>query len=768
MRTKVGRNLIVACLLSSICTTVFAIAPTMMARADTVVASITVGASPQGIAINTAGTFAYVTNAADDTVSKIDLAAGTVVATINISAPDVNDSPLDVAINPAGTFAYVTNFYGTVSKISLATNTVDATIQAAVVADYRYRDRPYSLAINPAGTFAYVTIHSNNGEQNGSVSKISLATDTVVARVTVGVSPTRVAIDSEGTFAYVTNAGSSTVSKIDLATDTVVTTITVGVAPYGIAIDLAGTFAYVADSEAVSKIDLSTDTVVASITKPRPDNSYDLTINPSGTFAYLTNQSNSTVSRINLTTYSFGPSIAVGTEPVSVAINPAGTFAYVTINTGTVSKIALVAADDPQSITFTAVSTQLLGAQTAALSATASSTLAVTLTSVTQNVCTISGAIVTFLTTGECTIKANQSGGLGWEAANEVSRTFTILPSPPIGEIGLSIKNGDALTNTKNVTLNPVWPEYATAIRISNDGGFAASKTVTKDLASSIDWELDDSVKGIFTKVVYIRFSGPGIDATRTYSDDIILDTTAPIIESSSGSVSGSESLIVNLRATDDITGVDEVQISGSGGSTVTQDYATSLTIPLSSIDLSRTITSFGSEGRRSAFASNSVRVRVSDVAGNWSSWTSISVSGVTSVGRFGTTSPSKVSVKRVKIAGATTFDDRTTGLPQTGIGAAALNVTAVEGYDDKGYGFVTTYPCDSPSTPAPNSSNLNFSGGQTIPNAVIAPVSADGYICFSVTGNTDLLVDASGYFPTGPGFTSLTEPKRLIDTRSS
>jgi hypothetical protein len=136
--------------------------------------------------------------------------------------------------------------------------------------------------------------------------------------------------------------------------------------------------------------------------------------------------------------------------------------------------------------------------------------------------------------------------------------------------------------------------------------------------------------------------------------------------------------------------------------------------------------------------------------------------------GRFGTTSLSKVSVKRVKIAGATTFDNQTTGLPQTGIGAVALNVTAVEGYDDKGYGFVTTYPCDSPSTPAPNSSNLNFSGGQTIPNAVIAPVSTDGYICFSVTGNTDLLVDAAGYFPTGPGFTSLTEPKRLIDTRSS
>ena len=115
--------------------------------------------------------------------------------------------------------------------------------------------------------------------------------------------------------------------------------------------------------------------------------------------------------------------------------------------------------------------------------------------------------------------------------------------------------------------------------------------------------------------------------------------------------------------------------------------------------------------------------------------------------GRFGSTSLSNVSVKRVKIAGATTTTGGATGLPSSGIGAVALNVTAVNGFDDGGYGFVTVYPCDSLSTAVPDASNLNFAGGQTIPNAVIAPVSADGYVCFSVYGNTDLLVDASGYF---------------------
>ena len=104
-------------------------------------------------------------------------------------------------------------------------------------------------------------------------------------------------------------------------------------------------------------------------------------------------------------------------------------------------------------------------------------------------------------------------------------------------------------------------------------------------------------------------------------------------------------------------------------------------------------------------------------------------------------------NTSRVRIAGATTTTGGATGLPSSGIGAVALNVTAVEGFDAGGYGFVTVYPCDSLSTTVPDASNLNFAGGQTIPNAVIAPVSADGYVCFSVYGNIDLLVDASGYF---------------------
>ena len=101
-------------------------------------------------------------------------------------------------------------------------------------------------------------------------------------------------------------------------------------------------------------------------------------------------------------------------------------------------------------------------------------------------------------------------------------------------------------------------------------------------------------------------------------------------------------------------------------------------------------------------------------------------------------------------------------GLPGGGIGAVALNVTVAEGENPEiGGGYVTVYPCGT----RPNASNLNFTSGQTIPNSVIAPVSAGGDICFYVYGTAHLLADVSGYFPVGSGFTSLS-PARVLDTR--
>jgi YVTN family beta-propeller protein len=226
---------------------------------NTVVATVPVESFPYGVAVNPAGAFAYVTNVFGGnlfggTVSVIDTATNAVVATV-----PVGPEPHGVAVNPAGTFVYVANYVSNnVSVIDTATNTVVATVPTAPT---RYDIGPQGVAVNPAGTFAYVA----SGFADGIVSVIDTATNTLIASVPVGLLPVGVAVNPAGTFVYVTNSFSGTVSVIDTATNTVVATVPVS-SPYGVAVNPAGTFAYVTnDGGTVSVIDTATNTVVATV-----------------------------------------------------------------------------------------------------------------------------------------------------------------------------------------------------------------------------------------------------------------------------------------------------------------------------------------------------------------------------------------------------------------------------------------------------------------------------------------------------------------------
>jgi len=88
----------------------------------------------------------------------------------------------------------------------------------------------------------------------------------------------------------------------------------------------------------------------------------------------------------------------------------------------------------------------------------------------------------------------------------------------------------------------------------------------------------------------------------------------------------------------------------------------------------------------------------------------------------------------KVKVAGVA-------GVPTSGAAAVSLNVTAV---DPVAAGFITVYPCGT----RPLASSLNFTAGQVVPNAVIAPLSANGEVCFYSSVDTHLLADINGWFP--------------------
>ena len=85
-----------------------------------------------------------------------------------------------------------------------------------------------------------------------------------------------------------------------------------------------------------------------------------------------------------------------------------------------------------QSITFTFFPADIsFGTNPAGLGAISTSTLTVAFTTATSGVCTVSGTTVTIVSVGTCTINANQAGNANYEAASQVSQSFTIAKATP-------------------------------------------------------------------------------------------------------------------------------------------------------------------------------------------------------------------------------------------------------------------------------------------------------------------------------------------------
>jgi YVTN family beta-propeller protein len=227
----------------------------------------------------------YVSNIDSNTVSVIATDKNRVVATISVGG-----DPTGVAVTPDGTRAYVISNGGTVSVIDTVTNSVLTTFSLVNVGGLR------AVAISPDGTRVYVS-HLLHTPQIGVLSTIDTVTNQVMFTIPIDTSYDifqDMVVHPDGTRAYFADFRFG-LTVVDIVKQMVINRLYLGPV-FGIAITPDGTQIYLTPNPTV--YDDITGAIVVNTTTNRfktfieiPSNysvqSFAVAVSPDGKRAYL-------------------------------------------------------------------------------------------------------------------------------------------------------------------------------------------------------------------------------------------------------------------------------------------------------------------------------------------------------------------------------------------------------------------------------------------------------------------------------------------------
>ncbi|CAN5454107.1 hypothetical protein BH10ACT7_BH10ACT7_25330 [soil metagenome] len=192
----------------------------------TIITTIPVGASPQGIAVNYATNRIYVNNTSEDTVSVIDGTSNLVIATIAGFS-----SAVGIAVNSVTNRIYVASLgTSTLQVIDGTTNAIIATASVGPVA--------YGVAVDEVTNKIFVASGSN-----GLLYTVDGLSHAVIT-APIGAGAYNVIADQSTGTVYVANTTDNTITVVDEGLNAVVATIP-STAPYTMAIDSAAQRLYV-------------------------------------------------------------------------------------------------------------------------------------------------------------------------------------------------------------------------------------------------------------------------------------------------------------------------------------------------------------------------------------------------------------------------------------------------------------------------------------------------------------------------------------------
>ena len=233
----------------------------LKAKPPAVVATVTAGKRPSGLAIAPSGKLALLCNRDDGTISVLSIAGKEVKVTDTVSVGAGADQVSAVAISPNGKRAVAAK--SAANKIALLSIDGDKVT-------YDKRDLPtgifpYNVVISPDGKLALTADNGNGGSSDGHadmISVIDLEADPVrvIDHITATDSPEGLAISPKGNFAVSVDArgsnfpksawfhndtGAITVLKIDGKKVTRIGVVPVGTFPEGAAFSADGSYLYV-------------------------------------------------------------------------------------------------------------------------------------------------------------------------------------------------------------------------------------------------------------------------------------------------------------------------------------------------------------------------------------------------------------------------------------------------------------------------------------------------------------------------------------------
>ncbi|MEO8103882.1 MAG: Ig-like domain repeat protein, partial [Betaproteobacteria bacterium] len=161
-----------------------------------------------------------------------------------------------------------------------------------------------------------------------------------------------------------------------------------------------------------------------------------------------------------------GQALASGTATCTTSVLGGGTQSMAAIYQGNAATLASTSAalsqvvnKADQTITFDALANKQDTDPPFTIGAIASSGLTVTFTSLTTLVCTVSGTTVTIVNPGTCSIAAAQGGNSNFNAATQVTQSFTVTSTGP----GLSLtavvsRKVHGAVGTFELPINPTLP----------------------------------------------------------------------------------------------------------------------------------------------------------------------------------------------------------------------------------------------------------------------------------------------------------------------